>query len=58
MPRKDFSAFADNAALQQKLESQYALTKTTADRNDIVAAGSVLVLQKDNLLMNKVSDVE
>jgi hypothetical protein len=37
--------------LQQKLESQYALTKSTADRTDIVTAGSVLVLQKDNLLM-------
>lgn len=49
------SAFADNTALEQKLESQYALTKTTADRSDIVTAGAVLVLQKDNLLMNKIS---
>lgn len=39
--------------LQQKLESQYALTKATADRSDIVTAGAVLVLQKDNLLMYK-----
>jgi len=33
------------------LESQYALTKSTADRTDIVTAGTVLVLEKDNLLM-------
>jgi hypothetical protein len=41
-----------NAQLQQKLEAQYALTKTTADRSDIVTAGAVLVLQKDDLLMD------
>lgn len=39
------------AGLQQKLEAQYALTKATADRSDIVTAGAVLVLEKDNLLM-------
>jgi hypothetical protein len=39
------------ALLQEKLNSQFKLTKTTADRNDIVAAGSVLVLHKDGLLM-------
>lgn len=37
--------------LQQKLESEYTLTKATADRTDIVTAGAVLVLEKDNLLM-------
>jgi hypothetical protein len=42
---------AQLADLQQKLESQYTLTKATADRSDIVTAGAVLVLQKDNLLM-------
>lgn len=42
---------AEATGLQQKLESQYTLTKATADRSDIVTAGSVLVLQKDNLLM-------
>jgi hypothetical protein len=41
----------DKAAILKKLESEYSLTKTTADQTDIVTAGSVLVLQKDNLLM-------
>jgi len=39
------------ASIQQKLTKQYALTKPTADKTDIVTAGDVLVLQKDNLLM-------
>ncbi len=39
------------ALLQERLDSQFKLTKTTADRSDIVTAGSVLVLQKDGLLM-------
>jgi len=43
------------AAIQQKLEAQYALTKATADRTDIVTAGSVLVLEKDNLVMYTVT---
>jgi hypothetical protein len=38
-------------AIQQKLESEYALTKTTDDKTDIVTAGAVLVLQKDKLMM-------
>jgi hypothetical protein len=37
--------------LQQKLESQYSLTKTTDDKTDIVTAGAILILQKDKLLM-------
>ncbi len=41
----------DRAAVQKKLEAEYQLTKTTADQSDIVTAGAVLVLQKDNLLM-------
>lgn len=41
----------DRAAVEQKLTSQYALTKTTADKSDIVTAGAILVLKKDNLLM-------
>lgn len=41
----------DKASIEKKLTSQYALTKTTADRSDIVTAGAVIVLQKDNLLM-------
>ena len=39
------------ASIQQKLIAQYPLTKATADRSDIVTAGAVLVLEKDNLLM-------
>ncbi len=39
------------ALLQQTLNSQFRLTKTTADKNDIVTPGAVLVLQKDGLLM-------
>jgi len=41
----------DKAAIQKQLESTYALTQATADRTDIVTAGSILVLQKSNLLM-------
>jgi hypothetical protein len=43
--------FAQGAGLEQKLESQYTVTKATADHSDIVTAGSVLVLEKDGLLM-------
>ena len=42
-------------AVQQKLESQYTVTKTTDDKTDIVTAGSVIVLQKDKLEMVAVS---
>jgi hypothetical protein len=37
--------------IQQRLAAQFALTKTTADRTDIVTPGSVLVLKKDGLIM-------
>jgi hypothetical protein len=40
------------ASIEQKLESQYTLTKAAADRSDVVTAGSVLVLKKDGLLMS------
>jgi hypothetical protein len=43
------------AALQQQLLSLYNLTKPTADGTDVVTAGAVLVLQKDNLLMCRVN---
>jgi hypothetical protein len=46
----------DSTAIEQKLTAKYALTKTTADRTDIVKAGSVLVLKKDNLMMVDVSN--
>src|SRR6516225_2784996 len=50
------SAGAQNkAAVQKKLESEYALTKATDDKTDIVTAGAVLVLQKDKLEMVTVS---
>jgi hypothetical protein len=45
------AAAGDKAAVQKKLESEYALTKTTDDKTDIVTAGAVLVLQKDKMLM-------
>jgi hypothetical protein len=42
----------DTATLiQAKLASQIKLTKSTADRTDIVTAGDVVVLQKDGLMM-------
>ena len=47
-----YSQNADpRTSLQQALNSQYALTKLSADKNDIVTAGTVLVLQKDGLMM-------
>jgi hypothetical protein len=50
-----FSAMADDqgtkASIEKKLTSEYALTKTTDDRTDIVTAGAVLVLQKDKVYM-------
>ncbi len=47
------AALAQSADLQKQLESSFPLTKATADRSDIVTAGAVLVLQKDNLQMCK-----
>ncbi len=44
------------AAIQKKLESEYALTKTTDDKSDIVTAGAVLTLHKDKLLMSVASN--
>jgi hypothetical protein len=45
----------DAASIQQKLIAQYPLTKASADKTDIVTAGAVLVLEKDNLLMYTVT---
>jgi hypothetical protein len=42
---------ADSGAIRKRLESEYSLTKTTDDKSDIVTAGSVLVLQKDKLML-------
>jgi hypothetical protein len=47
------AGFAQNADLQKQLETTYPLTKATADKSDVVTAGAVLVLQKDNLQMCK-----
>jgi len=46
------SAQAQGAAsIQEKLESEYKVTKATDDKADIVTAGSVVALHKDNILM-------
>jgi hypothetical protein len=39
------------SAIQDPLESQYPLTKASADKSTIVTAGAVLVLRKDDLVM-------
>ena len=39
----------DLASIKKSLDAKYAVTTTTADRTDIVTAGSVLVLKKSNL---------
>ena len=43
------------AGIQKKLVEEFPLTKATADKTDIVTAGAVLVLEKDNLLMYTVT---
>jgi hypothetical protein len=45
------------AAIQQKLRSQFKLTKVTADRSEIVTAGDVVVLHKENITMNSTATV-
>jgi hypothetical protein len=40
------------ASIQQRLESDYTVSKAAADKSDIVTAGVVLVLKKDGLLMS------
>jgi hypothetical protein len=44
-------AAQDAGSIEKKLNAEFSLTKITADRSDIVTAGSVLVLHKDGLLM-------
>jgi len=52
LPQTLFGQNTDpKAALQERLNSQFKLTKVTANRQDVVTAGSVLVLHKDGLLM-------
>jgi hypothetical protein len=43
------------ADIQKTFGSKYALTKATANHDDIVTAGDVIVLQKDGLVMVAVS---
>jgi hypothetical protein len=43
------------AAIQQKLESQFKLTKITADRSDLVTPGDIITLKKDSIGMKAVS---
>jgi hypothetical protein len=54
-------AIAQNAVPVNDIEKQlldlYQTTKATADGTDIVTAGSVIVLQKDHLLMDAVDNV-
>lgn len=44
-------AKAQGGSVQSQLEAQYALTKPTDDKSDIVKAGAVLILEKDKLIM-------
>jgi hypothetical protein len=39
------------SSLQQKLNNQFILTEVARDRSGVVSAGTLLALQKDNLLM-------
>ena len=41
--------------IDHKLKDQFTLTRTTADRGDIVTPGSIVVLHKDGLLMYQTS---
>jgi len=41
----------DPAAIQQRLNSQFKLTRTTADRTDIVTAGDVVQLHQPGVVM-------
>jgi hypothetical protein len=43
-----------HAALQGKLDGLYTLTKMSADSNDIVKPGSILVLHKDGLKLSSI----
>jgi hypothetical protein len=45
----------DPAAIQQRLTSQIKITTTTADRSDIVTAGTIVQLHKPGLVMYAVS---
>ncbi len=44
------------SSIHDALVAKYALTKPTADKTDIVTAGAVLVLEKDDLMMEDVTN--
>ena len=48
----------DKAAIEKKLTEQYTLTQPTAANDDIVIAGSILVLQKNSIVMAPVSGTD
>jgi hypothetical protein len=47
----------DTAAILERLDAQFKLTRTTADRTDIVTPGDVVVIHKPGLLMFDVTSV-
>jgi hypothetical protein len=51
------AAQGDPAIIQQKINSQFKLTTTTANQSDIVTPGDVVVLQKDGLRMSALTTV-
>jgi hypothetical protein len=50
-PDQGISFGVQGVLLQEKLAEEIRLTKTTADRSDIVTAGDVVQLNKDGLMM-------
>jgi hypothetical protein len=51
MASLSLAAQGDLAAIQQKLSTQFTVTRTTADRSDIVTAGDMVTIQKPGLVM-------
>src|SRR5271165_2723076 len=49
-------ALIEKILLWERLNSQFKITKITADKSDIVTAGSVVVLEKDGLLMYRLDN--
>lgn len=43
------------AAIQQKIQSEFAVTQATAAEDDIVTAGAILVVKKGNIMMSPTS---
>jgi len=51
-----FAQSGDPDVLQQKLNAQFKLTTTTADRTDIVTAGDIVQIHKPGLIMFSVDE--